>query len=65
MLSNPSRVLNPYSVKQKAGGLGGGYYSNNSHNYSAMGAGALGLGELDIQGKSVVNSKPTLNNSYM
>lgn len=61
MLSNPVRGVNSYSLKQKSSGLGGQYYSNN---YSSM-LGGNGLGELDVQGKSVVNSKSIINNSYM
>lgn len=58
MLSNPVRGGNSYSMKQKSSGLGGGYYGNN---YSMLGPN--GIHELDVQGKSVVNSKSIINNN--
>lgn len=61
MLQNPLRGGNSYSLKQKSSGLGNHYYSNN---YSQI-LGGNGIGELDVQGKSVVNSKSIINNSYL
>jgi hypothetical protein len=63
LLSNPVRGVNSYSLKQKSSILGSGGYYSNHNNYSVL-SGA-GIGDLDIQGKSVVNSKSIINNSYM